>query len=172
MSLATILTAVPAYHLVTNLSFQQNTMPPASLPCSSNLARCLFIYRAHLAPKSVCRAARRDRAGADSQWLCRQLWLPSCKLPGWAAVHSLAGHSCLRYLLRVASERKILSRTYEAHLPYTLQIFSKGTCKNYKLCIQTKRLPLRWLSIVPQSIRFFLLFFFSLSLCKAQLLRL
>lgn len=107
MSLATILTTVPAFHLVTYLSFQQNTMASTSLPCSSNpAAYYLFVYRDHLPLKSVCHAACRDRAVADSQLLCHQLWLPSCKLPGWAAVHSLASHSCLHYLLRVVSERK------------------------------------------------------------------
>lgn len=117
-----------------HLSFQPNTVAPLSLPCSSILAaRYLFICRGHLALTSVCHAACQDRAGADSQLLCHRWWLH------WATVHSLAGHSCLHYLLRALSERKCSAGQMRAHLPYTLQICSKGVCKNYKVCIQTKK---------------------------------
>lgn len=112
MSPPTLCTAAPACHLVTYLSLQENTMTSASLPCSSNLAaHYLLIYRSQQALKSVCHAARRDRAVADSQLLCHQPWLSQSP----AAWLSSNVFPCCPFLttLTVQSGKwgKVLSRT-------------------------------------------------------------
>lgn len=101
-----------------------------------------------------------------------ELWLPlSCSAIscGRAAAHSLANHSCLRYLLRVLREKKH-SAARGPSAVYPIHTF-QGMCKNCKLCIQTRRFPPRQFSIVPQSLWFlgFVCIFFSCLFARQNL---